>query len=92
MKDFLRTMRGVVADAEYMFSNEILTPEELLVIIVSDGLDRLNIHNFLHHMEHIGAYDEKLLEEKGFIREVYKVKKNQAKKRKGGCFKKKQRE
>ena len=63
MKEFQRTMKGVIADTEHMFAKEILTPEELLVIVISDGLDRLNIPEFLEHMQHIDTYDETRLQE-----------------------------
>ena len=42
MDEFLKTMRGVCEDANFMFQNGILKQEELLVIVISDGLDRLS--------------------------------------------------
>ncbi len=67
MGEFLRTMRGVVADLRFMFDKGMLLKDEALVVVISDGLDRLKREAFLDHLQEIGAFDEEALRRAGFI-------------------------
>lgn len=62
-------MRGVMRDALTMQRRGVLKEldKEFVVILLADGLDRVN-RDFLQNMAELHCYDEDVLTQKGYIK------------------------
>lgn len=65
----MRSMRGVLRDALTMRRKGVLKDldKEFLVVLLADGLDRVN-KDFLQNMAELHCYDEDILKSKGYIK------------------------
>ena len=62
-------MRGVLKDAQIMLMKGTLKSlrDELLVVLIADGLDRVN-DQLADHLRELGLFSRQLLVERGFVK------------------------
>lgn len=70
--EFKYTMRGVLRDVQNLIYNKGFESEEIAVVVIADGLDKIKVDAFLQKMEDHNLYREDELRSRFYKRDYVK--------------------